>query len=79
MEASLLMHPIAEEEMKKLLSSISDDLSFIWDDALVPLEIQATMAQMGFLELDVWAKAESPEKKTARLLEGGLRDPPVGQ
>ena len=62
MEASLLMNPIADEEMKKLLSSISDDLSFIWDDALAPLEIQAQMAQMGFLQLDVWAKAERSEK-----------------
>ena len=63
MEASLLMNPIAEETMKQLLASISDDLSFIWDDALVPLEIQARMAHMGFTQLDVWAKAEGSEKK----------------
>ena len=41
------MEPIAEETMKQLLGSISDDLSFIWDDALVPLEIQTRMAHMG--------------------------------
>ena len=75
MEASLLLNPIADEEMKQLLSSISDDLSFIWDDALVPLEIQARMAQMGFLQLDVWAKSESSEKELRDFLkaDSGIR------
>ena len=68
MEASLLMNPIDADEQKRLLSSLSDDLSFMWDDALVPLEIQARMAQMGFLQLDVWAKAESSETKRAFVI-----------
>ena len=57
------------------MSSISDDLSFIWDDALVPLEIQVRMAQMGFLQLDVWAKAESSEKDVRDVLkaDSGIR------
>ena len=75
MEVSLLMNPIDADEQKRLLSSLSDDLSFIWDDALVPLEIQARMAQMGFLQLDVWAKAETSEKDLRDFLkaESGIR------
>ena len=37
---------------------MSNELSFIWDDALIPLEMQARLSQMGFFDIDTWALVE---------------------
>ena len=58
---SLLITPIPDEQAKALVASIGDQLSFLWDEYKVPLEIQARLIQLGVTEVNVFSKLESGE------------------
>ena len=55
---SILAAPIGTALQTTLVAQLSDELGFLWDDANVPQELQARLVQMGFRDLNTWARVD---------------------
>ena len=60
-QQSLLVTPIPESVARALVASVGDELSFLWGEYSVPVEIQARLIQLGVTEVNVFSKLESDE------------------
>ena len=68
MAASILEVPIAEDRALELVKTAEDDLTFLWRETKIPLELQARMVEVGFTEITVFAKIASTEEKLEAMI-----------
>ena len=63
------MAPLAGNLGRTQTGNAEDDLTFLWRETKIPLELQARMIEVGFTELSVFAKMANTEEDMEAIID----------
>ena len=71
--ASHMAFALSDEVIQTQLTKVEHELLFIWDNAKIPSDIQASLAALGFTSVDIFVNMEPNKEEMRALLKEELK------